>query len=128
MSEPPLRQEVTVAATAEEVREELLALAKRMNDSPLADAKLDDYLQDTYGDLDKDRYNVMFGVGYEKRDPIAGSSRSYAHNISVEAISPQSCGCKALIAAGSKRLHLNARLVKEDLVPHFGITLYLSPA
>src|SRR5205807_9163691 len=31
-----------IAATAEEVRKELLALAKRMKDSPLAGAKLED--------------------------------------------------------------------------------------
>ena len=36
------------------------------------------------GDLDKDRWNLMFGAGYEKRDAITGASRSYAHNISVD--------------------------------------------
>ena len=37
-----------------------------------------------WGDLDKDRYNLMFGAGYEDRDAITGASRSYAHNISVD--------------------------------------------
>jgi iron complex outermembrane receptor protein len=46
------------------------------------DFKIDGFLG--YGDLDKDRYNLMFGAGYEKRDAITGASRSYAHNISVD--------------------------------------------
>jgi iron complex outermembrane receptor protein len=45
------------------------------------DFKVDGFLG--YGDLNKDRYNVDFGVGYEKRDAITGASRSYAHNIDV---------------------------------------------
>ena len=45
------------------------------------DFKVDGFLG--YGDLDKDRYNIMFGAGYEDRDAITGASRSYAHNINV---------------------------------------------
>ncbi len=45
------------------------------------DFKVDGFLG--FGDLDKDRYNVMFGAGYEKRDAITGASRSFAHNIDV---------------------------------------------
>ena len=31
----------------------------------------------------EDRWNVSFGAGWEKQDPILGSSRNYAHNIDV---------------------------------------------
>lgn len=36
-----------------------------------------------YGNLEKDRYNVNFGGGYEHTDRIQGSSRSFAHQINV---------------------------------------------
>jgi iron complex outermembrane receptor protein len=36
-----------------------------------------------FGDLDKNKYNVAIGVGYDKVGEIEGSSRSYAHNINV---------------------------------------------
>jgi iron complex outermembrane receptor protein len=35
------------------------------------------------GDPGKDRYNVTFGAGYEKIDPILGSDRPFARNINV---------------------------------------------
>ena len=36
-----------------------------------------------FGDLDKNRYNVTLGAGYEKIDPIMGRDRPFAHNINV---------------------------------------------
>ena len=36
-----------------------------------------------FGSLDKERYNVTLGVGYEKIDPILGKDRPYAHNLIV---------------------------------------------
>ncbi len=36
-----------------------------------------------FGDLDRDRYNVDFGLGDKKIDPILGKDRSFAHNINV---------------------------------------------
>ncbi len=36
-----------------------------------------------FGELDRDRYNITLGAGYEKTDPIAGADRAYAHNINV---------------------------------------------
>ena len=35
------------------------------------------------GSLDKDRYNVNVGAGYEKQDRIQGKDRDFAHNINV---------------------------------------------
>ncbi len=37
-----------------------------------------------YGTLEKDRYNVNFGGGYEHTDRIQGSSRDFAHQINVD--------------------------------------------
>ena len=37
-----------------------------------------------FGNLDRDRYNVNFGVGYEKIDPILGKDRGFARNINVD--------------------------------------------
>src|SRR5258706_4319174 len=36
-----------------------------------------------FGDLNKDRYNLTVGVGYEKQDRIQGKDRAFAHNINV---------------------------------------------
>jgi iron complex outermembrane receptor protein len=36
-----------------------------------------------FGNLDRDRYNVTIGAGYDKVDPIMGSDRPFAHNINV---------------------------------------------
>src|SRR5260221_3297158 len=36
-----------------------------------------------FGDLNKDRYNLNVGVGYEKQDRIQGKNRAFAHNINV---------------------------------------------
>jgi iron complex outermembrane receptor protein len=36
-----------------------------------------------FGDLDKNGYNLTFGAGYEKIDPILGRDRPFAHNINV---------------------------------------------
>ncbi len=35
------------------------------------------------GDLERDGYNLMFGVGWKKVEQILGSSRSFAHQINV---------------------------------------------
>jgi iron complex outermembrane receptor protein len=36
-----------------------------------------------FGDLDKNRFNVTIGAGYEKIEQILGRDRDYAHNINV---------------------------------------------
>ncbi|HEY2628217.1 MAG TPA: TonB-dependent receptor [Usitatibacter sp.] len=36
-----------------------------------------------FGNIDKDKYNVNIGAGYEHTDRIQGSSRSFAHQINV---------------------------------------------
>src|SRR6185295_15956158 len=36
-----------------------------------------------FGSLDKDRFNVMIGAGYQKIDEIRGKDRSFAHQFNV---------------------------------------------